>query len=120
MPVPAISTRSNLLDELHGLPPRQGLFHRYHPVLRELWLAHYTRNKLCVTALLKIRRRSCRYLFALRWHRQVRVEHAGPEDRYGDVFVEALVGCQGRELVDGVQSDFCRSLLLEAFIFQWP
>src|SRR4029450_1831123 len=62
MAVPAISTRSNLLDEPHSLPPGQGLFHGYHPVLRAWWLAHYTRNKLFVTALLKIRPGSCRYL----------------------------------------------------------
>jgi hypothetical protein len=31
---------------------------------------------------------------------------------------KALVGFQGRGFVDGVQPDFCHSLLLEAFIFQ--
>jgi len=30
----------------------------------------------------------------------------------------ALVGFQGREFVDGVQPDFCRSFLREALIFQ--
>ena len=32
----------------------------------------------------------------------------------------ALVGFQGRGCVDGVQPDFCLSLLLEALIFQQP
>jgi len=32
--------------------------------------------------------------------------------------VTALVGFQGRGFVDGVQPDFCLSLLLEALIFQ--
>jgi hypothetical protein len=31
----------------------------------------------------------------------------------------ALVGFQGRGFTDGVQPNFCYSLLLEAFIFQW-
>ena len=31
---------------------------------------------------------------------------------------EALVGFQGRGFADGVQPDFCHSLLLEALIFQ--
>ena len=31
----------------------------------------------------------------------------------------ALVGFQGRGFADGVQPNFCYSLLLEAFIFQW-
>ena len=31
---------------------------------------------------------------------------------------KALVGFQGRGFVDGVQPDFCHSLLLEALIFQ--
>ena len=30
----------------------------------------------------------------------------------------ALVGFQGRGFADGVQPDFCHSLLLEALIFQ--
>ena len=33
-------------------------------------------------------------------------------------WVKALVGFQGRRFVDGVQPDFCLSLLLEALIFQ--
>jgi len=31
----------------------------------------------------------------------------------------ALVGFQGRGLTDGIQPDFCHTLLPEALIFQW-
>ena len=35
-------------------------------------------------------------------------------------FAKALVGFQGRGCADGVQPDFCYSLLFEALLFQWP
>jgi hypothetical protein len=37
-------------------------------------------------------------------------------EQYG----KALVGFQGRGFADVVQPDFCRPLLLEALLFQWP
>ena len=38
----------------------------------------------------------------------------------GQEITEALIGFQGRGLVEVIQPDFCHGLFLKALIFQWP
>jgi hypothetical protein len=42
------------------------------------------------------------------------------DDLTDTIFAGALVGFQGRGFAEGVSLDFCRSLLLESLLFQWP